>query len=232
MTTTKPPSLSPRAKSLVRLLVMVEISLALHLAIIFGIQVGAVERGGAPSSPIEARLVPAASAKDEPQQQLLVKAIERPIESRVEEFKPPQTAPSAARTVPEEPHTPGMPAAAAGTTMIDAPLAADPTYYPLIDVDTRPARANNAKPIYPEKASDEDVKGYVKVLFLLSEDGTVDEATILKETPSGYGFGTAVNEWLRDARFNPSMRKGRAVKSRVVYEVTFDPNDNPQGGRK
>src|SRR4030065_160411 len=152
MTTTKPPSLSPRAKSLVRLLVMVELSLVLHLAIIFGIQVGAVERGSQARQPIEARLMSAQPAQDAP-----------------------------------------------------------------------PALVSQVRPAYPTKAVDADVKGDVLVLFMLNENGSVDEVSVLEENPPGYGFDAAVNEWLKQARFKPAMRKGRAVKSRVVDRVNFEP---------
>lgn len=220
MTTTQPTSLSPRAKSLVRLLVMVELSLVLHLAIIFGIQVGAVERGSLARPAIEARLMP---AQDAPQQ-ILVKAIDRPIQSRVEDYQPPpQAAPSESAKSPAEQHKPGLPEAAASPALVDAPLPLDPTYYPAREVDEHPALVSRVRPAYPAKAADADVKGDVLVLFMLNENGSVDEISVLEENPPGYGFDTAVNEWLKQARFKPAMRKGRAVKSRVVYRVNFEP---------
>lgn len=220
MTATQPTSLSPRAKSLVRLLVMVELSLALHLAIIFGIQVGAVERGSLARPAIEARLMP---AQDAPQQ-ILVKAIDRPIQSRVEEYQPPaQAAPSESAKSPAEQHKPGLPEAAASPALVDAPLPLDPTYYPAREVDDHPALVSRVRPAYPAKAVEADVKGDVLVLFMLNENGSVDEVSVLEENPPGYGFDVAVNEWLKQARFKPAMRKGRAVKSRVVYRVTFEP---------
>jgi protein TonB len=222
MTTTPAPSLSPRAKSLVRLLVMVELSLVLHLAIIFGIQVGAVERGSQARQPIEARLMSAQPAQDAPQ--ILVKAIDRPIKSRVEEYQPsPQAAPSESPKSQAEQHKPGLPEAAASPTLVDAPLPLDTTYYPARAVDEHPALVSQVRPAYPIKAVDADVKGDVLVLFMLNENGSVDEVSVLEENPPGYGFDAAVNEWLKQARFKPAMRKGRAVKSRVVYRVTFEP---------
>ena len=224
MTTTPAPSLSPRAKSLVRLLVMVELSLVLHLAIIFGIQVGAVERGSIARQAIEARLMPAPATQDMPPQQILVKAIDHPIKSRVEEYQlPPQAAPSVNAKPQAEQHKPGLPEAAASPTLVDAPLPLDPTYYPAREVDEHPALVSQVRPAYPARAVDADVKGDVLVLFMLNENGSVDEASVLEENPPGYGFDAAVHEWLKQARFKPAMRKGRAVKSRVVYRVTFEP---------
>jgi len=224
MTTTQPTTLSPRAKSLVRLLVMVELSLVLHLAIIFSIQVGAVERGGPTRQPIEARLMSLSPKQDAPQQQILVKAIDRPIKSRVEEYQPPaQAVPSDSAKSQAEQHKPGLPEAAASPALVDAPLPLDPTYYPAREVDEHPALVSQVRPAYPARAVDADVKGDVLVLFMLNENGSVDEVSVLEENPPGYGFDVAVNEWLKQARFKPAMRKGRAVKSRVVYRVTFEP---------
>lgn len=222
MTTTQSTSLSPRAKSLVRLLVMVELSLVLHLAIIFSIQVGAVERGGPARQPIEARLMSAPPAQDAPQ--ILVKAIDRPIKSRVEEYQPPaQAVPGDSAKSQAEQHKPGLPEAAASPTLVDAPLPLDPTYYPAREVDEHPALVSQVRPAYPARAVDADIKGDVLVLFMLNENGSVDEVSVLEENPPGYGFDAAVNEWLKQARFKPAVRKGRAVKSRVVYRVTFEP---------
>ena len=199
---------------------MVELSLALHLAIIFGIQVGAVERGSQARPAIEARLMP---AQDAPQQ-ILVKAIDRPIKSHVEEYQPPpQAVPSDSAKAPAEQHKPGLPEAAASPTLVDAPLPLDPTYYPAREVDEHPALVSQVRPAYPAKAVKAEVKGDVLVLFMLNENGSVDEVSVLEENPPGYGFDAAVNEWLKQARFKPAMRKGRAVKSRVVYRVNFEP---------
>ena len=209
-----------------RLLVAIEISLVLHLAIIFGIQVGAVEHSVMPSPAIEARIVALPPAKDAqaPQTQILVKAIDRPVKSRVQDYHPAvHTAPTEAQKPPTEAPKPGMPAAAASPTMLDAPLPSDPTYYPASEVDEHPALINGARPVYPEKAAAANVKGDVLVLFFLNEHGTVDEVSVIEQHPPGYALDEAVIEWLKQAQFKPAMRKGRAVKMRVVYRVTFEP---------
>lgn len=218
--------LSPRAKSQIRLLVMVELSLALHLAIIFGIQIGAVEQGSQAHQAIEARLMPAPASLETIPQEILVKAIERPIKSRVEDYQAPaDIAPGDSPKAQQEQHKPGMSEAAASPAMIDAPLPPDDTYYPSREVDEHPKVLSRSIPVYPAKAAEANIKGNVSVLFLLNENGRVDEVNILEETPPGLGFDAAVNEWLKQARFKPAMRKGRAVKSRVVFRVTFDPEN-------
>lgn len=210
-----------------RLLVAIEISLVLHLAIIFGIQIGAVERSVMPRPAIEARIVtmpPAHQKPAPPQTQILVKAIDRPVKSRVEDYRPPvRPLPADAQKPEAEALKPGMPAAAASPTMVHAPLPPDPTYYPASEVDEHPALIGAARPAYPEKAAAANVKGDVLVLFLLNENGTVDEVSVLEQNPPGYALDEAVIEWLQHAQFKPAMRRGRAVKMRVVYRVTFEP---------
>ncbi len=228
MTAPQATSLSPRAKSLVRLLVMVELSLALHLAIIFGIQIGAVEQGSQAHQAIEARLMPApsATAREAIAQEILVKASVRPTRLLTEDVQPPaDSVPSdSPKSQPEQPK-PGISEAAASPTLVDAPLPPDGNYYPAREVDDHPVVVSRSIPVYPAKAAEANIKGSVSVLFLLNENGRVDEVTVLDETPSGLGFDAAVHEWLKQARFKPAMRKGRAVKSRVVFRVTFDPNN-------
>lgn len=212
-----------------RLLVATEISFVLHLALIFGIQVGAIERDNAPSGAIEVRLtpLPAVRATPAPAQApaaVLVKAINHPVKSRIEDYQPAlQAAPGAPQTATSATPQSGMPEAAANPALLDAPLPPDPTYYPAREVDEHPILINNVQPVYPDKAAAANVKGDVLVLFFLNENGTVDNVSVIEQNPPGYGFGQAVTAWLQHARFKPAMRKGRAVKMRVVYRVTFDP---------
>ena len=221
--------LSPQAKSWMRLVVAIEISFVLHLALIFGIQVGAIERDNAPSGAIDVRLapLPAVRATPAPTQApaaVLVKAINHPVKSRIEDYQPAlQAAPGTPQTATSATPQSGMPEAAANPALLDAPLPADPTYYPAREVDEHPVLINNVQPVYPDKAAEANVKGDVLVLFFLNENGTVDDVSVIEQNPPGYGFGQAVTAWLQHARFKPAMRKGRAVKMRVVYRVTFEP---------
>jgi len=45
---------------------------------------------------------------------------------------------------------------------------------------------------------------------------------VVEVKPEGYGFEDSAVEAFRHARFNPAMRKGRAVKSRGIFVVTFE----------
>ena len=223
MTTPPPTSLSPRAKSRVRLLVMFEVSLVLHLAVIFGIQIGAVERrGGVVRQALEARLVPM-PPKDTPQQ-VLVKAIDRPIKSQVEDYQPPaqDVARDTVNSQAEQPK-PGLPEAAVTPTMVDAPLPPDLTFYSRSEVDEPASWAIKPKTQYPAQAEKENIKGEVLVLLLIDEFGKVHEANIVEVKPPGFGFEEAVLASVTKGRIKPAMLNGRAVKSRVTYRVFFEP---------
>jgi len=214
-----------RAQPYLRLALAVLVSAALHGALMFGVRVGQIERPGENSRRLQVRLAeverPAAPRREE-----------RPVPLRAVDETAPAARPEPRQAPPQAVEPPpakpaegkaGMPEEAAGATTLDIPLPADPTYYPARQVDEHPVLVSGGRPVYPEKAAREDVKGEVMVLMLLNEHGAADEVSIVEAKPAGMGFEEAVIAWLRDARFKPAMRQGRAVKARVVYHVTFDP---------
>jgi TonB family protein len=202
----------------IRLAYAVLISLGLHAFLLFEIQVGKVEQGGKPRHVIEARLAP--SAAPDPSE-TLVKAIDGPVETQAQDVPLPEEAatPSPVQKTADAEAKPGMPEAAASPVLLDAPLPLDTTYYGLKEVDTPPSKLGD--PMYPEQAAKLNISGKVRIRLLLNENGGVDEATVLSVDPPGWGFETAVLAFLKDGRFKPAMRKGRAVRSTVNYELEF-----------
>lgn len=224
MQTQSPPQLSPEALARLRLVVTLLASLALHIALVVGLQFGAVEQGSrAPASVIEARLAPAAPGE----QPVLIKAIDKPVPSRVQDWQPPpvdvaspQPTPAPA---PAEPYRPGMSKEAAGATTIDASLPADATYHVLSELDMQPQVLG--KPPYPARAEQEGKSGFVRVRVKLNEFGRVDEATILEVSPQGYGLEESMLNFLQSTNFKPAFRKGRAVRSQFTWVVEFKVTD-------
>lgn len=223
--------LDDRHRPWVRLLLTVLLSALLHGALIFAVRVGQIERPGAVSHRLNVRLtnVEQPLPPREEQQPVLVHAIDKASPVPLPEPKPapPSPQPPSPSTEPQQAKPsdakPGMPEQAAGATTLDMPLPEDTTYYPAREVDEHPVLASGGRPVYPEKAAQDNIKGEVTVLILLNENGAADEVSIIEAKPAGVGFEEAVTAWLRDARFNPAMRKGRAVKARVVYHVSFEP---------
>jgi len=100
------------------------------------------------------------------------------------------------------------------------PQAADPSYYTARDLDSYP------KPIAPfriDRAAG-DGAGEVRLEILIDEHGIVRDITI-----AGPAAPARVEEALRAAlaatRFLPAQRDGRAVRSRIVLSVGFNPKD-------
>jgi protein TonB len=193
---------------------------------VLAVRVGQIERPGEFARQLQVRLadIQRPVPPKEEQQPVLLRAIDKPAPVVPAEAKPaPPPQPVEPQQAEPSDAKPGMPEEAAGVTTLDVPLPEDATYYPALDVDEHPSLASGGRPVYPEKAAQEDIKGEVMVLILLNEHGAADEVSVVEVKPPGYGFEEAVIAWLRDARFKPAMRKGRAVKARVVYHVTFDP---------
>ena len=202
----------------IRLAYAVLISLGLHLFLLFEVHVGKVEQGGKPRQVIEARLAPSAAFDSS---ETLVKAIDGPVKTQAQDVPLPVEAetPGAVPKTADVAAKPGMPEAAASPVLVDAPLPLDTTYYGLKEVDAPPSKLGD--PLYPEQAAKLNISGKVRIRLLLNENGGVDEATVLSVDPAGWGFETAVLAFLKDGRFKPAMRKGRAVRSTVNYELEF-----------
>lgn len=209
-------------KPYLRLALMVLLSAAVHGALIFAVRVGQIERPGGVSHRLQVRLADVDQpVPREEKQQVLLRALDRPASPP--ELRPPSPQAAEPQQATPSEAKPGMPEQAAGATTLDMPLPEDTTYYPARQVDEHPVLVSGGKPVYPDKAGRDNIKGEVTVLMMLNENGAADAVSIVGVKPEGMGFEEAVIAWLHDARFKPAMRKGRAVKARVVYHVTFDP---------
>lgn len=89
------------------------------------------------------------------------------------------------------------------------------------DTDARPVGPDPA-PKYPGRAEREGVAGYVDLTFVVNEAGLVEQVTILKEEPAGYGFGVAAMETARKIRFKPATLHKMAVRQRFKKRYNFE----------
>jgi protein TonB len=145
---------------------------------------------------------------------------------------PPALQPADANTSPERepPREPAPPRADAATAApraasplpgIEVPLIRDPTYYPARLLDVYPSPLVEIRFVYPPTADADRVSGVVRLQLLIDEFGLVNELTVVEAVPPGY-FEDAAREGLRQVRFTPGVREGRAVKSRVIIQVKFE----------
>jgi protein TonB len=196
-------------------------SLALHLALILGVQIKAVQQSGSAPSVMEVRIErPAGEVSSvllsagEPAVAHVTKESEtaEPVLDQ-KEVQPPAMPASPA----VEPANPLLP-------VLEVPLLEDPTWYPAKQVDVHPTALYPIKPDYPDKGAEQGVEGNVVLLLLIDEAGTVKEATVMEANPEGVFEESALTAF-NNARFAPAQKNGRAVKSRVLIRVSYELND-------
>ena len=213
------PEIQPAEAKLILALVL---SLALHLALAFLVQVKQE-----PATPPEARI-----------KALQVDFAERNIaDSRQTNEAPPSAPPQEPErpTAPEPVPAPSAPPVAAPALTqtqaappppsplpaIDIPLVEDPTYYTARQVDVHPAATRPVMPEYPDVVAEGGVEGFVTLRLLIDDAGAVREISVVEAQPPDI-FEAAAMDAFRDARFSPAQRNGRAVKSDVLIKVTFE----------
>lgn len=96
--------------------------------------------------------------------------------------------------------------------------------------------AVSVMPVYPPKAVNRSLEGFVDVLFDIQVDGTVDNARVLRSEP-GRVFDRAALNAIRKSRYSPHQVNGAAVKvqdveNRYVFRLLdgrqhSTPEENP-----
>jgi protein TonB len=198
-----------------RLALALAVSLALHLAFIFGVQVKAAQRAGRPLPVMEVRIERQAGASSPTllTRELSVTPVTNEAAEPVRDEKaaPPPAMPASPVAQQSAPLLPAL----------EVPLIEDPTWYPAKQVDVHPTALYLIKPAYPDKAAEQGKEGSVVLLLLIDEAGAVKEATVAEAEPEGYFEESALSAF-RNARFVPAQKNGRAVKSRVLIRVTYE----------
>jgi len=78
---------------------------------------------------------------------------------------------------------------------------------------------------YPEDAVKNNVKGKVKVEFVIHEDGSIDQFKVIKRI--GYGCEDELIRLIKGgAKWFPTTENGKPVESRVRVGLKFDPAKN------
>lgn len=202
------------------MILVLAVSLALHLALIFGVQVRMSAQDGGARRIMEVRIERVAEE--------VVAKISTVPPRKIEENT------VVAEATPHHEAAPSKPAdsrASAATEApvsslptLEMPLVEDPTYYPAKQLDVHPVALNTIKPVYPERGVELGVDGRVILLLLIDESGVVKEASIVEAEPEGVFEESALTAF-RIARFAPARKSGRAVKSRVLIKVSYELNE-------
>jgi protein TonB len=92
----------------------------------------------------------------------------------------------------------------------------DPNYYSALELDAYP---HPARPLELKRLSG---AGSIRLLLLIDEHGVVTDLSLI-EAGAASRLDEALRTALAAARFIPARKDGRAVRSRIVLSVGFDP---------
>ncbi len=179
-----------------------------------------------PPAPVEKKVVPKPVVQKTP-----------PVAKKkpVEEKKPPVETVPVATAVPQSQPQDSAPAAAvtantaaAATATGTAPSASAGQgggshgggVFAVGQLDGPLAAISKTAPVYPAAAKRRNIEGWIKVKFLVDEQGQVDRVSVLEAEPEGI-FDQAVLRCVSAWRFKPGTKGGVAVKALVEQTITF-----------
>jgi len=99
----------------------------------------------------------------------------------------------------------------------DTSFIGEPDFYPTL------VNELCKRPIMPERAARERVRGRVRVQLLVDTLGQVKEYRVIGVEPEGYGFREAVEEVICDWRFHPATQSGRPIECWIAIPFKFRP---------
>jgi protein TonB len=176
-----------------------------------------------PSRSVELRkattadLPPPDEAKEPPPQVEEPKAQEQEQQPQLADTLPQQIPLSADLEVAA-----GSGGALAGFGEIRSLTAAEAVQQDVFDVaelEKRPEAVSQVPPAYPTELRRAKIEGVVMLVFLLNEEGKVEEARV--ENSSRPEFEKPALDAIRRWRFRPGMKDGQAVKTYVRIPMRF-----------
>jgi protein TonB len=98
------------------------------------------------------------------------------------------------------------------------------TQPPAQRVVTNPEPIYRGGLVYPDRAVEDDVSGYVDFNFIIEPDGSVGDPQVTAEVPDGYGFAASAKKAFPHWRFKPQLVDGKPVAAPARIRVTFKLN--------
>lgn len=98
----------------------------------------------------------------------------------------------------------------------------DPVHYAARELDVYPQPLNRIEPVYPQTALAGEIGGSVTLLLLIDESGRVTDVSVVDASPQDV-FEESALRALAAAAYSPAQRDGRAVRSRILVKVDYDP---------
>jgi protein TonB len=205
------------------------VSAAAHLLLVAKVEISG-PRSDAPPPSIRARLdlPPAPATPSAPPIRRPVPGLPAPVSADaappavIEEqaAAPPVVIEQPPVAYPAEPAALEAPAAVApDPETVSVPV--DPAYYAARELDVYPVPL---QPLRVQLVS--QIQGWVRVLTLVDETGSVTQAEIFDSDPPE-ALDEAALAAVRASRFSPARKDGRTVRSRILLELAFMPGARP-----
>ena len=195
-------------------------SVLLHLGVLFGLPMQRPNQANTPHV-IQARLVSAAPLAPTPETFSPARRIPDPVKTPpipvpISSIAP---APTGTGARPVSPGEPPVVAVRSGMASAEESLS-DPTYFPIEQLDEPPRLLGDVRQVYPARARNAGIEGFVILSLLINERGEVDEIHVVKSQPIGFFEDSAI-AMLRGQRFTPAIKQGRPARSRWQKTVRF-----------
>ena len=210
-----------------RLSAAVVLSATLHLYLIYGLALKPSHGPADHLSILNARLLPEPAVLKRPilagrvTQQHPIPPAQPQIASLPE---PIETPVPAAQTPPDQDRSPEPEVSTASLP--------DPVHYAAGELDVYPQPLNRVEPVYPQTALAGEIGGSVTLLLLIDEYGRVTDVSVIDASPQD-GFEESALRALAAAAYSPAQKNGRAVRSRILVKVNYDPaaEENQKRGK-
>jgi protein TonB len=95
--------------------------------------------------------------------------------------------------------------------------------FELSELDRHPVPIQRIAPVYPYEAKQQQLTGWVRLLFVVDEAGATRNIRV--DGSSSRLFEGPAQDALRSWRFTPGMKDGRAVRTRMLLPFVFSLND-------
>jgi protein TonB len=98
----------------------------------------------------------------------------------------------------------------------------DSVHYAARDLDVYPQPLNRIEPVYAQTALAGKIGGWVMLLLLIDESGRVTDASVVDAFPLDL-FEESALRALAASAYSPAQKNGRAVRSRILVKLDYDP---------
>jgi len=112
---------------------------------------------------------------------------------------------------------------AMGSALSDFDALTEIQVFELSELDKQPVPIQRAAPVYPYEAKQAGLEGWVKVIFIVDETGAVRNARI--DSSSHREFESAALDAVRLWRFQPGVKDGKNVRTRMLLPFKFNLNN-------